>query len=87
VIILTGHGSVESAVECMKAGSRHYLQKPCETEALLTVLKDAYQTRMKRKHKRDAAKMSMLEKIALGESPLGILRRMKELELDEDATD
>lgn len=29
VVILTGHGSVESAVSCTKAGSYGYLQKPC----------------------------------------------------------
>lgn len=80
VVILTGHGSIESAVECVKAGSRHYLQKPCETETLLSVLKEAYQTRLERKLKHDTVRMTQLEQIALGESPLGILRRLKELE-------
>jgi len=49
VIILTGHGSVESAVDCTKAGSHSYLQKPCETEELLEMLKDAYHKRVQRK--------------------------------------
>jgi DNA-binding NtrC family response regulator len=82
VIILTGHGSVESAVECVKAGSRHYLQKPCETETLLSVLREAYEARLKRKLQRDERKMQALERIALGESPLGILRRLKELDAE-----
>ncbi len=30
VVILTGHGSVDSAVECTKSGAYSYLQKPCE---------------------------------------------------------
>ena len=41
VVILTGHGSVDSAVKCTQKGSYGYLQKPCETEDLLEVLRGA----------------------------------------------
>ena len=34
VVILTGHGTVSSAVECMKAGAGDYLLKPVDPEAL-----------------------------------------------------
>lgn len=51
VIILTGHGSLESAVHCSKLGSHGYLQKPCETHELLQVLKEAYKSRVRRKTK------------------------------------
>src|SRR4030042_6704586 len=37
VVILTGHGSVDSAVECTKSGADSYLQKPCEGEQLLAL--------------------------------------------------
>lgn len=80
VVILTGHGSVDSAVDCTKAGSYGYLQKPCETEELLEVLKEAYHKRVQNKLALDRAKVEQLAKIAMGESPLGILRRLKELE-------
>src|SRR5262249_29992732 len=33
VLILTGHGTVPSAVECMKAGAADYLLKPIDPEA------------------------------------------------------
>ena len=46
VVILTGHGSVDSAVECTKSGAYLYLQKPCELEQLLDVLKDVYKKRV-----------------------------------------
>ncbi len=45
VVILTGHGSIESAVQCTSAGSYNYLQKPCETNELMEVLKNAFQSR------------------------------------------
>lgn len=80
VIILTGHGSVESAVDCTKAGSHSYLQKPCETEELLEKLKDAYHKRVQRRLAMDKLKVDELLRIATGESPLGILRRLRELE-------
>jgi DNA-binding NtrC family response regulator len=80
VIILTGHGSIPSAVHCTQAGSYNYLQKPCETDELLEVLKDAYQRRVQRKLQVDQEKMEMLLGIATGESPLGILRRLKNMD-------
>jgi DNA-binding NtrC family response regulator len=35
VIMLTGHATVESAIEGMKRGAYDYLMKPCEIEVLL----------------------------------------------------
>ena len=80
VIILTGHGSIDSAVHCTQVGSHSYLQKPCETEELLEVLKDAYEKRIQRKMELSQKKMEKLAKIAMGESALGILRKLKDLE-------
>ncbi|MDX2177457.1 MAG: sigma-54 dependent transcriptional regulator [Candidatus Sumerlaeia bacterium] len=38
VIMLTGHGSIESAVAAMKAGAADYLIKPCNADEILLVL-------------------------------------------------
>ena len=35
VIMLTGHGTIESAVEGVRLGAFDYLTKPCDLEALL----------------------------------------------------
>lgn len=83
VIILTGHGSLESAVECTKLGAYGYLPKPYELDKLLEVLKDAYSARMKKKFEEDSDRMEQLLKIATGNSPLGILREMKKLDNEE----
>jgi len=80
VIILTGHGSIDSAVQCTKAGSHSYLQKPCETEELLGALRDAYRKRVKNRLRLDEEQMARLLHLSAGESPLGILRRLKRLE-------
>jgi DNA-binding NtrC family response regulator len=41
VLVLTAHGTVLSAVECMKAGAFEFLEKPTEIEELLEVLERA----------------------------------------------
>jgi len=38
VIMLTGHATVESAIEGMKQGAFDYLMKPCELEDLISKL-------------------------------------------------
>lgn len=84
VIILTGHGSIESAVDCTKAGSYGYLQKPCETHELLEVLKDAYQRRIQHKLGLDEEQMREMLKAATGEPPLEVIRRLKDLERESE---
>lgn len=83
VVILTGHGSMDSAVECTRKGAYHYLQKPCELEKLLEVLSDAYRARVMSKRKIRQEQMDKLLGEARGESPLAILRKLKELDEEE----
>ena len=42
IIMLTGHATVETAIEGMKLGAYDYLIKPCETEDLITKINGAY---------------------------------------------
>lgn len=83
VIILTGHGSVDSAVECTKLGAFSYLPKPYELDKLLEVLRQAYEARLNKKFEADSDRMEKLTKVAQGSSPLGILRAMRELDDDQ----
>jgi len=80
VIMLTGHGSVEPAVECVKSGSRHFLQNPCGNETLMSILKEAYEDRLARKLKADSKSLDELRRTVTGESSLAVLRKMKELD-------
>ena len=80
VVILTGHGSIDSAVYCTEHGSFSYLEKPCDTDELLEVLKDAYQKRVQRKLKLTEETMESFLNGAAGGSPLGILRKIRRME-------
>ncbi|MBW1798658.1 MAG: response regulator, partial [Deltaproteobacteria bacterium] len=48
VIMLTGHGTIESAIDGMRLGAYDYLMKPCEMEQLMLKVGEA--TRKKRDH-------------------------------------
>jgi DNA-binding NtrC family response regulator len=80
IIILTGHGTIDSAAECTRIGAYAYLQKPCEFDRLLDTLIQAYRQRVMNKQKIENQKMDQLLKISLGSSPKEILRRLREID-------
>jgi len=67
VVILTGHGSIDSAMRTNKLRSHVYLQKPCETEKLLQALKDAYQKRVQSKLRMDTIKIEQFLQPSAGQ--------------------
>ena len=83
VIILTGHGSLGSAVECAKSGAFSYLPKPYQLDELLKVLQEAYTERMKKKFIADKERTERILELAQGDSPRRILRRMRELDNED----
>jgi DNA-binding NtrC family response regulator len=82
VIILTGYVSIDSAVEATKLGAYSYMEKPYDFEKLLTTLKEAYETRLKKKFEHDQRRMKEIETLAMGSSPMGILKSL--MRLDDD---
>jgi DNA-binding NtrC family response regulator len=58
VIILTGHASMDAALEIIKLGGYDYLLKPCPLEELLLKIDAAYEKKLERAKikKRDLAK-------------------------------
>ena len=57
VIMLTGHATVESAIEGMKFGAFDYLMKPCELEDLIAKVQEAVVKRRKHEDKITEARM------------------------------
>lgn len=80
VIILTGHGTIDSAVECTKGGAYSYLQKPCSLDELMESLVNAYKNKVMNEKKIEEKKMTELLKISLSGSPRDILRRLREVD-------
>ncbi|MBT1070387.1 sigma-54-dependent transcriptional regulator [Pelotalea chapellei] len=53
VIIITGYGSVESAVDALKLGAFHYMKKPFKADALRVIVKLALQTQVLKREVRN----------------------------------
>ncbi|MDH7516654.1 MAG: sigma-54 dependent transcriptional regulator [Bacteroidota bacterium] len=74
VIILTGHGSIETAVEATKKGAYDFLTKPPDRERVLLTLRNALKhTRLTRENTR------MREEIEGGVNILGVSRAIREV--------
>lgn len=78
VIILTGHGSIDSAVMCTKLGAFGYLSKPYELDKLLGVLRQAYEARLKKKFESDQARLGEILQVSEQYTPEAILQRTRE---------
>jgi DNA-binding NtrC family response regulator len=60
VIILTGHATVESAIEGMKLGAFDYIMKPCDMDQLISKVDSAVQRR--RAHEEKIQQVRMKER-------------------------
>jgi DNA-binding NtrC family response regulator len=61
VIMLTGHATVESAIEGMKLGAFDYLMKPCDMEQLISKVESAVQRRRTHEDKIIQARMKEIK--------------------------
>jgi DNA-binding NtrC family response regulator len=83
IIMLTGHATIDSAVECTKLGAFQYLEKPYDFEKLIEVIKEAYAVRLEKKFEHNKKHMDQIKRLSLRESPLGLLRALAHLDDDE----
>jgi DNA-binding NtrC family response regulator len=83
IIMLTGHASIDSAVECTKLGAFKYLEKPYEFENLVEVIKEAYEARLKKKFERNQKRIEEIQKLSFRESAFGLLKALARLDNDE----
>ena len=63
VVMLTGHGTIESAIEGMKRGAYDYLLKPCEIDQLMLKVEEA--TQKKRNHEEKIREAKVKEAMSM----------------------
>jgi DNA-binding NtrC family response regulator len=74
VIMLTGHATVESAIDGLKSGATDYLMKPADVDEILEKAEEAYQ---KRQHLENKIRMAQSKKFQ--KSPREILKETPSL--------
>jgi DNA-binding NtrC family response regulator len=83
IIMLTGHATIDSAVECTKMGAFKYLEKPYDFEKLVESIMEAYEARLKKKFENNQKRVEEIQKLSIGSSPLGLLRALARLDDEE----
>lgn len=69
IVILTAHGSIESAVEAMKLGADDYLEKPCDVDQLQKTLAKIFARKLFLKGESKKAKERQSFEGIIGQSP------------------
>ena len=80
VIIISGHGTIETAVRATKLGAFDFLEKPLSLERTLILVKNAVEARKLRQENRDLKRQLAPRSVIVGESiPIKALRQQIQL--------
>src|SRR5205807_7485185 len=76
VIIISGHGTIETAVRATKLGAFDFLEKPLSLERTLILVKNAVEARRLRQENRELKKQIAPKSVIVGDSiPMKALRQ------------
>ncbi|PYX76781.1 MAG: Fis family transcriptional regulator, partial [Acidobacteria bacterium] len=76
VIMISGHGSIETAVRATKLGAYDFLEKPLSIERTLIVVKNAIESKRLQRENVDLKKQLQAKSIIVGDSiPMKALRQ------------
>ena len=76
VIMISGHGTIETAVRATKLGAYDFLEKPLSIDRILIVLKNAIENKKLRQENRDLKKQLQSKSVIAGDSvPMKALRQ------------
>ncbi len=93
VIVITGYGTVESAVEALKLGAYDYIKKPFKADAIRLIVKLALETRTLRREIRNLRRDGQSRGLPAGADMIGnspallqVYRQVREVAKHETAT-
>ncbi|HXI12754.1 MAG TPA: sigma-54 dependent transcriptional regulator [Thermoanaerobaculia bacterium] len=76
VVVISGHGNVETAVRATRLGAYDFLEKPLSLERVLLTVEHAVADRKLRQEVRELKRNLSVEELLMGESP--VIRRLEE---------
>jgi FixJ family two-component response regulator len=68
--MLTGHGTIETAIEGMKIGAYDFLLKPCKMDVLLEKINGAYERKSEHEER---IRKAMVDKLST--SPMSVFEK------------
>lgn len=87
VIIITGYGTVESAVEALKIGAYDYIKKPFKADAIHLIVKLALETQsLRRKVRRLSREAEGINMVGNSPQLLQVFQQVREVAKHETAT-
>ena len=76
VIMISGHGTIETAVRATKLGAYDFLEKPLSLDKTLILIKNAIEAKRLRQENRDLKKQLQFKSVIVGDSiPMKALRQ------------
>src|SRR4051794_28608385 len=76
VIMISGHGNIETAVRATKLGAYDFLEKPLSLDKTLILVKNAIESKKLRRENVDLKKQLVVKSVIVGESiPMKALRQ------------
>src|SRR5437016_8222825 len=80
VLIISGHGTIETAVRATKLGAFDFVEKPLSLEKTLILIKNAIEAKKLRQENRDLKKQLAPKTMIVGDSiPMKALRQQIQL--------
>ena len=70
VLMLTGHGTIETAIEGMKMGAYDFLLKPCKMDVLLEKINEAYERKSEHEER---IRKAMVDRLST--SPMSVFEK------------
>ena len=80
IVMLTGHGTVDSAFRTSRAGAVEFLQKPCAFDAVVRAISEAFARRVAARAADKTERVEALLKRSEGMSPLDLLDEVKKIQ-------
>jgi len=78
IIMLTGHASIDTAIQSMRYGAYDYLSKPCKLSELSTVILKAYEKKSLKE--RNIVLQEQLQRVEAHDTFIGRSKQMKDIQ-------
>jgi DNA-binding NtrC family response regulator len=78
IIMLTGHASIDTAIQSMKRGAYDYLSKPCKLSELSSVILKAYEKKSLKE--RNIVLQEQLQRVETHDTFIGESKQMKDIQ-------